>query len=88
MKGACADDLHIEWPLPEGAFRCFAHHREGLVFEIVGRFTSGEPVSELDRLGREVGVVQRLDFGFERVDPDDERLKLLQSLALSKPKRL
>ena len=83
VEGAGPDDLDVEVALAEGAAGGFPHHGESLGGEVIERLAVGDALAELDRLGGELGVGERLDGGFERVDPGDEALELLQPLALA-----
>ena len=78
-----ADDLDVEVALAQGAAGGFPDHGEGLGLEVVERLAVGDALAELDRLGGQLGVGERLDGGFEGVDPGDEALELLQPLALA-----
>ena len=67
-----ADQLHVEVAQAERAARGLAHHGKGLGQQVVERLAGGEPLAELDGLGRELGVGQGLQGRLERVDLADE----------------
>ena len=63
-----ADQLHVEVAHVEGAAPRLAAERKSFRQKVVERFTVCDPLLELLRADREVGVLQKLHLSFERVD--------------------
>ena len=72
-----ADQLHVEVPHVQHAPAGFADDGEGFDEQIVERFAVGDALAELDGLGAELLVGQRLDLRLERADLGDQRAEPL-----------
>ena len=74
MQAYAADELHVEMAHAEHAPRALAHDRECLGQDVIKRLALCEPLAELVRLARELGVREPLHLRLERIDLLDDLL--------------
>ena len=73
-----ADELDVEVPHVHHTLAGFAHHGKGFGQDLVERLAVGHPLTELVRLGLQLGIGQRSDAGFERIDARHDRPQPLE----------
>ena len=78
VKDDAADELGVEVPHAERAFRCLAHHRKGLGKNVVERLAVGETLLELVRLCPQACIRQPGGPLLERVYLVHQRLDALE----------
>ena len=85
VKHDAADQLHVEMPHAEDADRGLTHSGESFGQDVVERLAVGQLVAELLRLRLQLGVAERLDLRFERVDGGDGSVERLDVAVVGRP---
>ena len=83
VQGHATHQLDVEVPLTEHAPRSLAHDCVGLDQQVVERLALGQPLFELQRLGLQLVIAERLHRRFEVVDGRDELSQATDLLALT-----
>ena len=72
MQNDTADELHVEMPHVQDALAGFANDCEGFRKQVVQRLAVCEALPEFCGFGLKVGIRERRDARFERVDLGDD----------------
>ena len=88
VERGAAHQLHVVVTLADHPRASLAGDGEGLDQQVVERLAVGEALAELGGLGLQLGVGERLELGFERVDLGHQRLQSPDLFAFTSAKEL